>query len=1139
MLSVRNISLFLALALCQGLVAQEFRGSLSGRVLDPQQALVVNAKITVTHIDNGAKFDSVTNSDGQFTLPFLAPGEYKINVEATGFKRYAREGVRVVTNDRRTLDITLEVGGNTETVTVTAEASLLETSSASTGQVITARQIENMPMNGRTPLVLAQLAFGVTPASDPRFYRPFDNAGPSGFSMGGAPSQSNELLIDGAPDTTRNNRVAYNPPVDGVEEVKVETFMADAAYGHTAGGTVNVVMKGGTNSLHGSAYNFNQVSKLAATPFFTNRAGLRKPVTRYNQYGVTAGAPLMIPKVLDGRNRVFWYLAYEGIKDSFPEPITTSVPSAAFKAGNFASLLNINSSYTIYDPTTGVVEGARIRRTPFAQNTIPAASLNTIAKNYLQYYPAPNQTGQADGRDNYLANSVRSDNYNSQMGRMDFNFSNRHKFFFNFRHNERLEDRNNVFANIGTGNFLARVNWGSLADDVYTFNPTTVLNSRVNWTRFTEGNTRSSDGFDMLKLGFPASLAAQSTHGVLPRINVGAINALGDSGGDNTPFDIFQIFSTLTKIQGKQSLKFGTDLRLQRESSNSYGNSSGQYDFSTNWVRGPLDNSTAATFGQEFASFMLGLPTGGNFQVNTARTIQYGSYAFFAQDDIRLRSNLTLNMGIRYEKDVPTTERFNRTVVDFDFTTASPINTAARAAYANAPIPELAAANFKTVGGLLFATPSRRGVYESNGYVSPRFGFAWQPGFIKRTSVRGGVGVFFAPLDPNFIQSGFSQQTNLVATLDSFRTPSATLNNPFPSGITAPTGSSLGLATFLGQGISFVDRSRKNGYSARWNLNIQRELSKNLVLEVGYIGNHAVHLQLGSDNLRYVPPEFLSTSPFRDQPAIDRLSALVTNPLANLLPGSTLNGATIAKSNLLVQYPHFTGVSLNNVSPGSSYFHSFQTRFEKRYSSGISFLANYQWQKVIERRSRLNAFSPLEKRISPDDRPQRIVFSSSYDLPFGKGKAFANSNKVVNQIVGGWLINAIYIFQPGAPSGDWGNIIYTGGDLNWNPKSIDAVFNKTPFNTVSAQQLGSNVRTFPTRFANLRDDGANNVDASIIKNFQIKEGIKLQFRTEFFNFFNHVTFGAPNRDPTSSNFAKITSQSNLPRATQMALRMTW
>src|SRR3954447_7172823 len=266
-----------ALCLCAFLLpalapAQEFRGTLSGRVIDPQQAAVPQAKILAQENETGAKFQTVSNADGSYVLPFLPPGPYTITAEAAGFKKYVNRNVRVTTNEREQIDIALEVGTIDQSVTVSAESSMLETATASTGQVINTRLVENMPINGRAPLVLAQLAYGVTPNSDPKFSRPFDNSGPSGFSMGGAPNQSNELLIDGSPDTTRNSRVAYNPPPDAVQEIKVETFQSDAAYGHTGGGTVNVVMRGGTNQIHGSAYEFNQINKFAATPWFTNKA---------------------------------------------------------------------------------------------------------------------------------------------------------------------------------------------------------------------------------------------------------------------------------------------------------------------------------------------------------------------------------------------------------------------------------------------------------------------------------------------------------------------------------------------------------------------------------------------------------------------------------------------------------------------------------------------------------------------------------------------------------------------------------------------------------------------------------------------------------------------------------------------------
>src|SRR4051794_29358527 len=381
-----------ALCLCAFLLpalapAQEFRGTLSGRVIDPQQAAVPQAKILASENDTGAKFQTVSGADGTYVLPFLPPGPYTISAEAAGFKKYVNKNVRVTTNEGEQIDITLEVGTIDQSVTVSAEGSMLETATASTGQVINTRLVENMPINGRAPLVLAQLAYGVTPNSDPKFSRPFDNSGPSGFSMGGAPNQSNELLIDGSPDTTRNSRVAYNPPPDAVQEIKVETFQTDAAYGHTAGGTVNVVMRGGTNQLHGSMYEFNQIKNFAATPFFTNKAGGKKSSLIFNQWGFTMGGPVWVPKVFNGKNKVFWFFGYEGIKDALPEAQNVSVPTAAERGGDFSALLKVPGGekciaatgfncYQIFDPLTGVQNGARVQRQPFADNMIPKARLN-------------------------------------------------------------------------------------------------------------------------------------------------------------------------------------------------------------------------------------------------------------------------------------------------------------------------------------------------------------------------------------------------------------------------------------------------------------------------------------------------------------------------------------------------------------------------------------------------------------------------------------------------------------------------------------------------------------------------------------------------------------------------------------------
>ena len=1129
------------------LAGQQFRGTITGLILDQQGAVIPGVKVTATQEETGARSETLSSGEGRYTLPFLSPGVYRVEVDAPGFKRYVRSGLRVSTNEQVTLDITLELGQTTETVTVTAETPLLITATASTGQVINQRHVEYMPLNGRTPLVLAQLSYGVIPNTDPRFYRPFDDGGPSNFSMGGAPRQNNELLLDGAPNASVGGGNGFSPPVDAVEEVKVESFQADAAYGHSGGGTVNILTKAGTNAFHGTMYEFNQVSALGANLFFANRAGQKKNVSNYNQWGATAGGPVMLPRLLDGRNRVFFFFAYEGINQKMPRATDTTVPTAEQREGNFSKLLALGPAYQLYDPATGVREGSRVRRQPFPGNVIPGARIHPVARRILAFYDLPNQPGKADGTNNFFVGAVGEFNtFDSEMGRLDFNLSSRHKLFYQFRHNDRLLRNGTTFSNNATEATLTQINWSTGIDDVFTISPTTVLNTRLHWLRNSELRLPLSLGFDITSLGFSQALARESAGAHFPRVTVSGLAELGSSrgGGIYNPYDSFQLFSSLSKTVSAHTLKLGGEVRLLRRNRYDKGQSSGAFEFSTNWTRGPLDNSPAAPTGQGLASLLLGLPTGGYWDVNAAESSQNAYLSLFLQDDLRLRASLTLNLGLRYEKELPTTERFNRSTNGFDFNSPSPISAQAAAAYARNPIPEIPPSAFKTMGGLTFASPQRRRLFETPpGVFGPRVGFAWTPGALGgKTVLRGGMGLFYFPLDrpgTGIDQTGFSQQTPVVPTQDNYLTPYATLSNPFPDGILKPVGSALGLATYLGRSVGFFTPDVKPGYSLRWNFNIQRQLPRNALLELGYLYNHGVRLSLNRQ-IDFVPAQYLSTKPVRDQEVINRLTAAVPNPFAGLMPGTTLNGATIQRSQLLRPYPHFTGITERTTPVGGSYFHMLQVRFEKRLSEGVQLLANYLYSKLIERRSWLNDCDPLpEKRIASDDRPQRLVISLNWELPFGQGKALGkDAPRAVRALISGWVINAIYTTQPGSPL-SWGNVIYYGGDLKLNPRRIDQAFDVTRFNRNPQEQLANNIRTFPSQFANLRQDGVNNMDLSVVKDNRIGEKINLQLRCEFFNFMNHPSFNAPNLSPTSSAFGTITSQANLARSTQLALRLVW
>src|SRR5581483_2666172 len=717
---------------------------------------------------------------------------------------------------------------------------------------------------------------------------------------------------------------SYVPPLDAVVEVKIETFQADAAYGNSGGGTLLLLSKSGTNDLHGTAYEFNQASALAATPFFTNSAGQRKTVARYNQFGATVGGPALIPKVLDGLNKIFFFFTYEQTRIRTAASSILTVPTAAEHNGDFSALLGVGTSYQLYDPLSGARQGSRVMRLPFSNNNIPTSRQSAVAKNILSYYLPPNLTGRPDGGNNFIDTTPSPDDYHGTSVRFDFNLTNNQKLFFDFRNNNRLFGApEGTFHNISTGTRNNENNWGSMADYVNTLSPTLVLNTRVSWNHKGELRGIHSEGFDFTQLGFPSSLAQASPKlafpviGLTPFVSVGTGQAASASTPSRlvNPYDIYQLFSSVTKIAGSHSLKFGGDLRLARYSLLSFANSAGLYNFGTSWTNGPLDNSPAAPLGQEVGALLLGLPTSGNIDVNAGQTIQTAYYALFLQDDFRATRNITLNLGLRYERQLTVSERYNRMVNGFDFTAANPISSSASAAYNSNPIPEIPVGQFRAPGGLLFASSQNRNLYDTGGhYFSPRFGFAWKPtSFGNKTVIRGGTGVFFFPITiPILDQTGFSQSTPLVPTLDGFLTPNVTLGSPFPGGLIQPSGSSLGLSTNVGRNASFTTPVRLNGYSFRWQLDVQRELPGNMLFEIGYMGNHALHLA-EDRNLNFVPASYLSTSPLRDQATIDRLTANVTNPFAGLVPGTTLNGSTVQRQQLLLAFPEFTSVLTRSI----------------------------------------------------------------------------------------------------------------------------------------------------------------------------------------------------------------------------------
>jgi len=1177
---------------------QEYRGTFSGSVTDPQGSALPKATVTAVETRTGTKTVATTEATGEYTLPFLSPGEYQLTAEAPGFKRVVREGLKLSAGDHPVIDIQLEVGAVSESVTVNADAPLVMTATGSIGQTITTKEVEDIPVNGRAPIMLMTLSMGVLGGA-PGPVRPFDLPG-GGFIIGGI-SGSNEFLLNGAPNgssvttaaiaanTNSGGASAYSPPEDAVQEVRVNAFDSDAAYGHAGGGTANLVTKSGTNTLHGTAYEFNQSSVMDANSFFTNKAGSPRPAYHYNQYGVTSGGPLWIPKLFNGKNRVFWFFGYEGLRDSDPatSPLETgspqyfsTVPTAAERQGDFSALLKLNTAnanYAIYDPSTGVASGAQVARTPFPNNVIPSSRLNSIAQKYLQYYPQPNIAGQANGFENWVTDAVDSDGYDNEMGRLDFNLSDRHKLAFDARHSNRTQVKNNWFgdSNPSTGLLFWRINQGASLDDVYTISPTLVTDVRLNWTRFDSVIGSPTDGLDPASLGFPSYVSAASQFPLLPFITfsscsvtagaIGSYQCLGYNGDSRSANDSFQLFGDAIKIWRSHTTKIGVDIRNYRLNYFVNGNSAGTYTFYSSsvnsapsttqiaqtWTNGPLNNAVPSPIGQDFAAFLLGLPSSGSFDLNTHSSARSSYVAVFIQDDWRARNDLTVNLGLRWEHETPTFETHNRAADGFNPAAANSVATAAAAAYALNPIPQIPAAQFKAMGGLTYAGSGNSDLYNSNSKIfSPRVGLAWTPRALGgKTVIRAGFGVFVVPNGIVALnQEGFSQTTQLVATNDNYITPASTLSNPFPNGILQPSGASLGASTFLGQAVTFYNPTAYNPYSMRWNLGVQRQLPGQFVVEVAYIGNHAVHVLTSNIQLDTIPRQYLSTSPVRDNATINLLTGSVPNPFKGLLPNSTsLNGSTVALSQLLIPFPQYpagsgtsNGIVMGGNYAGESYFDSLNARLQKRFTNGLTLIDNFVWSQEIERVSYLNDTDPSpEKRVSSVSRPFREILAATYALPAGRGKAIDIRPRVANTILGGWALNGVLTLQSGAPL-SWGNVLYYGGPLNLQTHQPNGpAFDITRFNTVSSQQLANNIRTFNTQFNNLRADPVKNLDLSVIKNFPLVEQKYLQIRFETFNTTNRVTFAAPSLTPTASTFGLITTQANTPRRLQVGARLVW
>jgi hypothetical protein len=1099
-------------------------GTLDGTVRDSSSAVVPDVRVTLVSIQMGQKREVATSETGYFYFPLLNPGEYRVDAEKSGFKKTTQQAT-VLTGRRVTVDFQMELGQVTESVEITGRAPLLETATAAVSRNIERKQIEDLPLLGRNPLKLMLLAPGVT-ANATNNSNLLDVSGTSYVSANGSNRRQNEFLLDGIPNNI-SDRVNYIPPVDVVEEFTVQTNAIDAEYGHGGGAYVNVTSRSGTNAFHGQLYEFLQNDKLNANTFFNNRAGVRRAPFRYNQFGAAAGGPVLLPK-FDGRNRLFWFFNWESFRQRNPATRFFTAPTDLQRQGDFSQSFDQQARMMeVYDPFSTRQQGNAFVRDVFPGNRVPASRFDPVARTVMQRFPAPNGPGDPrTGTNNLITNISAPFDGDSYSARVDPHIK-RHHLFARWSRNKSLAGQPTPY-DIGGFEGVNRVQTSVGASDTYTFSPTLVLTAQSGYSRWTQEGIHPI--IDLSPLGLPQSLISQMQQTIFPRFVNQDLMFIGASEGNwfehtNT----FSFQTGLTKTMSRHSLKSGFQMQIKQNNSVPARSPSGSFNFNRGFTQGPDPNRTATNSGNGIASFLLGTPASGTLDLRAFNATQGPYYSWYFQDDWRVTSKLTLNLGLRYELTLGTTERFDRNVFGLEREAPNPIEAQAKANYTRSPIPELSPNDFRVRGGLLFVTAdNRRNAVPDKNNWAPRFGAAYR--LFPRTVLRGGFGSFYSFWWQPFVrQDGFASETGMVSTLDGGRTPADLLRNPFPQGLIQPVGASLGLRTLLGQNIQSYDQFRRAIHNLRWNFGFQQEAGQNTMFEINYVGQQGralpVSSSAGSDdtrNLNFLPERFLALGA--------RLQDPVTNPFAGLIDAGALSRPMVARRQLLLAYPHFGDVNIQRQSIGTSNYHSLQMNANRRLASGFTAQFTYTWSKLIEDLRFIEVSDAEPSRmIGEFDNPHRVTVSAIYELPFKP------AGRLARKAAGGWQVNAIYIYQTGAavflPAA-----LATGVSPKISDPTIDTWFNRESMRILPP----FTARRIPFMWNDLRQHDMNNWDISLIKTTGvIGERVRLQFRAELINAFNRVWFGGPDVNPASGSYARVLGQANSPRNIQLGLKLSF
>jgi hypothetical protein len=1111
-----------------------------GTITDSSGAAIPGASIVVTNIGTNAVFRAQTNAQGYYTVPSIPTGAYTVAADAAGFKHTVRSGITIEVEKRAQVDLTLQVGTISESVEVVGEAPLVDTASATQGQVVGERVLEDLPTNGRNAFSLMMLSSAVRSTNGPTNSGFTDRgSGLSQVSINGGPSSLNSISIDGG----NNNNSYYNdmnanPAVDAIQEFKVQSNTMSAEFGFTLGGVINVVTRSGTNQWKGTLYEFMRNPVLDAR----NAFAVAKGQFHYNQYGGSLGGPVLIPKIYNGRNRTFFFFNYEEYKYRTANSTYRYFPPAQYHNGDFSRMVDSRGvSIPVYDPETTRVNpnGAGYVRDPLPGNIVPQSRMDPVTVNMMKLYPLPNLTSvnPFNSGVNYYEATKGGNNMRQYTIRGDQQISPKNMLYARY-----MYFRHYGIPTTGSGipwEVSGRMDdWHSrniVVSDTHTFSSRLLNEARVSFARqfFTFHNAGYGQDWPQ-KMGLPKDFPSD----VFPIINNSISGLDGDRSWGTRAALTSQMMETMTWVHGRHTTKIGTDIRLLQGHNLQKNGTSGTFTFAQALTGNP--QSQVGT-GSAIATFLLGKVSSASMPIQIGQSQRGHSTSFFIQEDFKATRRLNLNVGLRYDYQSAPIEQ-NDGNISFDFNRNPLSGLPGRTIYAG-----------QDYGRSMWNIDTKD--------FGPRFGFAYDLFGNSTTVLRGGYSIFYSNI---FNIDNFGQTQGFANTTTSYQPPSNNTNLPafqFSQGLpyapTPPGGRSLGPSVWLSTGVSWDEPYRKVPMSQQWSFSLQRRMFRTWVVEATYTANHGTRLVSGGYDYNQMDPvNYALGLALQDQ---------VVNPYAGLIPGN-LGAARVSRQQSLRPFPWIAGITVRQPHQGNSSYNAFRLEVNKRMAHGVSVMMSYTAGKLISDSISipLNWFGEqatitgyqngkyarsAERSLDPTDVSQRMVLTGLFELPFGRGKRFHIANKVVNKFIAGWQLNTITTLQTGAPlrvTGANNNLAdrpnSTGSSAAIEGASLRQWLNPQAFINPPTYTYGNIGRTLP----DVRAPGVINIDASVMKDFKLRERLKLQFRAEGFNVPNHVNYLFPStsfqasRDGTNgnTNFGRITSARS-SRNGQFGLKLIW